>query len=185
VSEGCRLTPDTPAHPLTGYGMAKLAAGNLGRPYAKKLGIRFVWARILSVYGPMDNPYTLTMGAIRKRLNGEATHFTAGDQIWDFLFSEDAARALRLMGEKGLDGVTYVLGSGRETRLKDAIEAICRLSNPSLPVGLGDIPYAPGQVMYLCADISDLTRDTGFVPAVPFSEGIKRTVDWCKEQMEP
>lgn len=180
----CPLTPDTPVRPLTGYGMAKLAAGSLGRLYARQLGIRFVWARILSVYGPMDNPYTLTMSAIRKRLSGEVTHFTAGGQIWDFLFSEDAAWALRLMSEKGLDGATYVLGSGQETRLKDAIEAVCHQVNPALPSGIGDIPYPPGQVMYLCADISDLTRDTGFLPAVSFNEGIQRTVDWVKEQIE-
>jgi nucleoside-diphosphate-sugar epimerase len=182
---GCRLSPDTPARPLSGYGIAKLAAMGLGRMYAGQLGIRFVWARIVSAYGPMDNPYTLTMGTIRKRLAGEATHFTAGEQIWDFLFSEDAARAFRLMAEKGLDGAVYVLGSGQKTRLKDAIETMCRMTNPDLPVGLGDIPYLPGQPMYLCADISDLTRDTGFSPSVSFDEGIQRTMDWVKEQAAP
>ena len=52
--------------------------------------------------------------------------------------------------------------------------------DPALPLGLGERPYAENQVMCLCADITALTADTGFVPKVPFSEGIARTVEWMK-----
>ena len=50
----------------------------------------------------------------------------------------------------------------------------------SLKIGIGDLPYNKGQVMYLCADISQLTEDTGFVPELEFEEGIRRTAEWLK-----
>lgn len=49
-----------------------------------------------------------------------------------------------------------------------------------LPLGFGEIAYAPKQVMHLCADISDLTNDTGFIPQYSFEEGIKETIEWYK-----
>ena len=44
------------------------------------------------------------------------------------------------------------------------------------------MPYAEKQIMYLCADISGLTLDTGFVPSTDFEDGIKKTVDWVKQK---
>ena len=58
--------------------------------------------------------------------------------------------------------------------IRDAID-------PRLSVALGAVPYAPGQVMYLCADIAKLKEDTGFAPEVSFEEGIKKTIMWVKE----
>jgi nucleoside-diphosphate-sugar epimerase len=48
---------------------------------------------------------------------------------------------------------------------------------------IGALPYRDKQVMYLCADIEDFTKDTGFVPEVSFEEGIKKTVEWCKQMV--
>ncbi len=178
---GIKLAPDLPAAPITGYGIAKLDAGRLGRLYAEQLGIRFMWARILSVYGPMDNPYTLVMSTIRKLLAGSEVHFTKGEQQWDFLFSEDAALAFRLMAEKGKDGAVYCLGSGKTVSLADALTYLCHLVRPGCRVGLGDLPYPEKQVMYLCADIDTLQMDTGFSPETSLEEGIGKTIAWCKE----
>lgn len=181
--EGQPLAPDTPTHPLTGYGMAKLSAGLLGRLHARNLGLSFVWTRILSVYGPMEKPHSLTMGTIIRLLGGEETHFTKGEQEWDFLFCEDAARAFRLMGEKGRDGATYVLGSGRTISLAQALTTLCHEVNPGSRTGLGDLPYPDGQTMYLRADIESLTNHTGFVPQVTYLEGIRKTIAWVKENL--
>lgn len=180
---GVKLAPDTPAAPVTGYGIAKLDAGRLGKLYAGQLGIRFIWARVLSVYGPMDNSFTLVMSTIRKLLSGEAVHFTKGEQQWDFLFSEDAAAAFRLMAEKGRDGAVYCLGSGKTIQLGEALTCICRGVKPGCHVGLGDLPYPDNQVMYLCADISTLQEDTGFSPITALEDGIRKTIAWCKETM--
>lgn len=180
VSE--KLAPDTPAAPVTGYGIAKLEAGRMGRLYAGQLGVRFIWARVLSVYGPMDKPYTLVMSTIQKLLSGEEVHFTKGEQQWDFLFSEDAANAFRLMAESGHSGVVYCVGSGETILLRDALTHLCHAVDPNQRADLGDIPYPANQVMYLRADTDTLHRDTGFRSQVSFEEGIKNTIAWCKEQ---
>ena len=65
--------------------------------------------------------------------------------------------------------------------LKEYIEKIRDAVSPNAALGLGEIPYAKNQVMYLCADISDLQKDTGFVPVVSFDEGIAKTVSWFDE----
>ena len=54
--------------------------------------------------------------------------------------------------------------------------------NPELEIGLGELDYYPKQVMHLEADISNLTADTGFLPAYSFEEGIRETVAWAREQ---
>lgn len=176
------LTPDTPVNPETGYGISKYAAEKLCGLRAHELGMRFLWPRIFSVYGPMDGDNSLTMSTIKTLLAGEKARFTAGEQVWDFLYSEDAARALMLLGEKGKDGTVYCIGSGKPVRLRDTICEMCEIVAPGSKPGLGEIPYPPGQVMHLCADISNLRADTGFSPQIAFSEGIRRTVNWYKEK---
>ncbi len=176
-----KLTSDTPVNPETGYGTAKLAAGKLSRIYARQLGIRHCWVRILSVFGQKGNPNSIIMSSLDKMLKGEYTSFTKGEQQWDFLHCDDAALALYLIGENGKDGKVYPLGSGQTRLLRDYIIAMRDCVNPDLGIGIGDLPYNAGQVMYLCADISELTNDTGFVPELTFEEGIMRTIRWLKE----
>ena len=65
--------------------------------------------------------------------------------------------------------------------LREYIEAIRDAAAPGAEIGFGEIPYQEKQVMYLCADISDLEKDTGFAPRVTFAEGIEKTVDWCRK----
>lgn len=166
------LKPDTPANPETGYGIAKLCAGQMTREYAKKLGIGHIWVRILSVYGPFDNENSMVMSVINKLKNNIVPLLTKGEQMWDYLYSADAARALYLLGEKGIPGKTYVLGSGKAKPLKEYIEEIQSVVNPECDISLGRVPYAEKQVMHLQADITGLRCDTGFEPEVEFKEGI-------------
>lgn len=173
-----KLTPTTPAFPENGYGMAKLCASQMSRVACEQKGMRHVWARILSVYGPFDGDGSMVMSTIGKLARGEKPSFTAGEQVWDYLYSGDAANAFIALAEKGRHGAVYCLGSGDPRPLKDYILAIRDAVDPDAPLGLGEVPYAPKQVMYLCADISSLREDTGFVPAVTFEEGIRKTVRW-------
>lgn len=177
-----RLEPSTPAFPETGYGMAKLCAGQMSRRECGRLGIRHIWARILSVYGPYDSESSMVMSSIRKLLAGEKPLFTKGEQRWDYLYCEDAARALFLLGELGKDQKIYCIGSGAADRLENYIRIIGEQTNPQVPLGIGEVPYSENQVMYLCADIRQLQEDTGFRPKVSFEEGIRNTVDWAKAQ---
>lgn len=176
------LHPDMPCTPDNGYGIAKLDAGRMSRLECRKLGIRHEWCRIVSLYGPFDGQYTMVMSGIYKMLRGERPQYTKGDQVWDYIYSKDAARAFRLVAEKGKDGSIYCFGTGKPRLLKDYILAIRDAVNPELEVGLGEQPYYPNQVMHLEADISNLTEDTGFVPQYSFEEGIRETVEWAKQQ---
>lgn len=167
------LKPDTPTFPEMGYGIGKLCAGQMTREYAHQLGMNHIWVRILSIYGPNDGMQSMVMSTIHKLKNDEVPQFTKGEQMWDYLFSGDAANAFRLLGEYGVDGRTYVLGSGKARPLKEYIEVIRQVVNPSAELNMGAIPYGERQVMYLCADIEQLQRDTGFTALTRFEDGIR------------
>lgn len=174
------LEPETPVHPETGYGIAKYGAGRMSALLCRQLGIRHVWARILSVYGPCDNSGTMMMSCIRSFSEGRPMAFTPGEQLWDYLYCDDAAEAFRLMALKGCDGTAYPLGSGHPRLLRDYIRAVHSLTASALPDGIGERSYPPGQVMHLCADIAPLCRDTGFSPKIDFCEGVRRTLAWLR-----
>ena len=176
-----KLSANIPTFPENGYGIAKLCAGQMSRIECHKLGMRHIWPRVLSVYGPNDGSQTMIMSTIRKLLKGEKPALTQGMQQWDYLYSPDAANAMFLLGEKGLDGKVYCIGSGHAFALSDYICKLRDAIDPSLELGFGEIPYGDNQVMYLCADISELQKDTGFLPQVEFEEGIRKTIQWVKK----
>ena len=179
-----KLTAETPAFPENGYGIAKLCAGQMTRIACAQHGVAHVWARILSVYGPCDNPNSLVMSVIGALLRGERPQCTKGEQMWNYLYAADAARALLAMAKRGADGAVYPLGGGTAKPLKNYILAIRDAVDPALGADLGALAYPDRQVMYLCADLEELTRDTGFVPQVPFERGIRETVAWVKGRMQ-
>lgn len=174
------LNADIPVFPENGYGIAKLCAGQLSRLECNKRGIRHIWTRILSVYGPYDSDKTMITTTIEKLLSGEMPALTKGEQKWDYLYSADAARALYLLGEKGRNNKIYCIGSGQAMPLADYIRIMRDAVNPEAELGFGQVPYGEKQVMYLCADITDLKEDTGFKPEVSFEEGVGRTIAWMK-----
>ena len=172
------LKPNTPTFPTMGYGIGKLSAGLLTRQYARQLGLKHIWVRILSVYGPNDGKQSLTVSTINKLLAGEVPQLTKGDQMWDFLYSGDAAKAFVLLGDKGVNGKTYVLGSGKVKRLREYIEDLRDVVSPNSELAFGAIEYYPHQVMYLQADTTELVQDTGWSPTVEFIDGIKQLLHW-------
>lgn len=171
-----------PKNPVTGYGIAKLAACRMGKILCEQYGIRHSWGRIVSTYGPRDNTYTMVMSSIINMLDGKRMQFTKGEQTWDYLYGGDCSRAFYLIGKYGKHGKAYTIGSGQTRQLKDYITAIRDTVAPSLEIGLGEREYYPNQVMHLCADITELKEDTGFEPEVSFEEGIRRTVHWYQGQ---
>ena len=87
-----------------------------------------------------------------------------------------------MIGEKGKNNKVYCLGSGIARPLADYVKEINRQFSKPENAGVGMQPYAPMQVMYLCADISELTADTGFEPKVSFGEGLSKTIEFWKNQ---
>ena len=182
LKDGVKVAPDTPCFPVNGYGIGKLCAGQMTRVLAQKLGMKHVWCRILSVYGPYDGAHTMVMSGIGIMLEGKKASYTKGEQMWDYLYCKDAAKAFFLAATKGKDGAVYPVGSGSVRPLSEYIAAIRDAINPKLPIGFGEVDYYPGQVMYLCADTASLEQDTGFTPDYTFEQGIKETVEWYREE---
>jgi len=114
---------------------------------------------------------------IDQLLRGQKPALTEGIQKWDYLYSEDAARAFLLLAKHGVHGKVYPLGSGEAKELKEYICQVRDQININLPLGFGEIPYGPLQVMHLQADISSLMTDVGFIPHVSFETGIKNTIN--------
>lgn len=176
------LRPDTPCFPESGYGMAKLCAGQMSRAECAAHGLAHIWVRVLSVYGPGDGPDTLISGVIRQLLARRVPALTEGRQLWDYLYAGDAARAFLLLARRGVSGRVYPLGSGETRPLREYLLQLRDCIDPALPLGFGQIPYGPAQVMHLQADVSALRADTGFTPQVPFAQGIRRTIESSKEK---
>lgn len=168
-----KLSPDTATLPETGYGVAKLCAGQMTQLACQQAGLKHIWTRILSVYGPYDGKQSLISIAVNSMLKGEETEFTPCDQIWDYIYADDAARALLLVAQKGEHGNVYVVGSGEAHPLKEYIQKIAEITGYKREIGFGRRPYNDKQVMYLQADITELQK-LGFEPKVSFEEGIRK-----------
>lgn len=167
------LTPDLPVNPESGYGIAKYTAGKMSAMLCKQLGLRFNWLRILSVYGKNDGENSLISYTIRELKNGRSPEFTKCEQDWDYLNSEDAARAFLAVAEKGIDGKIYPLGYGKGRKLSEYLIDIQKIINPEIKLEFGKKEYYPHQPMHLVADVSELIKDTCWNPEVNFINGIK------------
>ena len=176
------IKPDTKTNPESGYGISKLCAGQMSRLLANELGIEHVWTRIFSVYGPYDSDNTMIMKSIRELSLGTSPQYTLGEQYCDYLYIEDAIEALYLLGDKGKNNKIYCIGSGKTKKIREYIEILKDKIDSSVKLDIGAIPYRENQIMELCADISDLTQDTGFYPKISFEEGIVKTIEWYQKQ---
>jgi len=170
------LNGDTPINPEIAYGIAKYAAGKFAKIECENLGLEFNWVRIVSVYGVNDNDNTLVKDFIHNCQNNRPMPLGPCTHIWDYLYEDDAGRALFAIGENGIDGKIYCLGSGTGKPLREYLEAIKNMINPGYKLDYGAFQYNEKSIRYLCADISELTADTGWKPAVSFEEGIRRTL---------
>lgn len=171
------LTPELPVKPESGYGIAKYATGKLSAMLCKSLGMRQNWVRNLSVYGPNDGENTLISYVIRELKAGRSPELTKCEQIWDYLYADDAGDAILAIAEKGVDGKAYPLGSGKGRRLSDYIEDIRQAINPSIEVKFGAKEYYSHQPMYLVADLKKLSADTGWSLSWSFGEGIRMLIN--------
>lgn len=180
------ISSTTPAFPENGYGIAKLCAGQMSRIRCEQLGMKHIWTRILSIYGPGDGEGSLIMSAISGFLNHRKTEFTAGMQKWDYLYSGDAARVLLGLSEYGESGQVYCVGSGKIQLLKEYIHQVYMAVNgqdaSDKQLGIGLRPYMDKQVMYLQADIAEwpeeLVLEFEERPMCSFEEGIRNTINW-------
>ncbi|MGE5630062.1 MAG: NAD-dependent epimerase/dehydratase family protein [Caulobacteraceae bacterium] len=166
-----RVDENYPANPNTAYGACKLACYNILKTLSKQVALPFTWVRVFSVYGEGDNSNTLISYLFRCFKADEAPKLTRGDQLWDFLYAEDAAAALYLLGEKGKCGL-YNLAFGESRPLKEfVIEARDSVSPNSKLDFSSDILNG---VVELRANVDKIKSDLGWKPIVGFREGILR-----------
>lgn len=158
------------------YGASKTAAHYMLETWARTIKMPFNWIVIPSTFGEGRRDNNILTYTIKSLLAGEKPSYGYLTQMWDFLYVGEVVRALRLIGEKGLAGKIYAIGSGVYKPLRDYVEAIRDIINPELELGIGEKPALSDKAFSSCVSISELTRDTGFVPQVSFEEGIKKTI---------
>lgn len=163
------------------YSSAKISADYMTRTLAGKLGIEYIRAVISNIYGPGELSPRLINTSIRKLLAGDHCSFSAGDQMYDFIYIDDAAETFVEIGKKGVNNKTYYIGSLEPRPLKEFLILLKNQVDPQIQIGLGDLEFNGVSLSYTEFDIFAVKKDTGFQPRVSFEEGVKRTINWIKE----
>lgn len=163
------------------YCSAKVAADYMARTIAGSLGVDYIRAVISNIYGPGELSPRLVNTSIRKMLKGEYCAFSAGEQLYDFIYVTDAAKTFVAIGVKGKSNRTYYIGSHEPKPLKEFLITLRDCVDPSIEIGLGKLPFSGVSLTYKEFDIYAVKNDTGFVPKISFKEGINKTVAWIRE----
>lgn len=168
---------DMDCHPLRVDGITHYMAYELIRKLCDDIGIKYIWARIFSLYGIKDRNNSMIMNTIDKLMKGEHCSFTKAEQTWDYLNVDDAARAFRLLGEKVEKSSVYNIASGISKPLREYIETIRDVVDEDAELGFGEIDYPQNPIMKMEVDISELVRDIGWKPNISFEDGIREIYD--------
>lgn len=175
------IAEDALLAPVSPYGAAKAAAEIYARTYRRAYGVDIRVVRLFSIYGPGRHGMAIADFAERLRTNPARLEIRGdGGQRRDYLHVSDAARALRLVAERGEAGGVYNVGSGEGRRIIDLARAV------AAAVGFPGCVIAPegqsqrGELYEMTADISRLTA-LGFAPRIGFEEGLAETVAWLIE----
>ena len=131
----------------------------------------YIHARIFSVYGPGDHPWSLVQSCLRTWKQGGEMKLGECTQWWNFLYIEDAAAALVSLLEKGRAG--YYNVAGRDTRrLREFVEEMYELCKRQGSYVYGERPQNAEGLTDLLPDITKIHAETGWEPEIPFAEGI-------------
>lgn len=165
------VTELSPCNPTTEYGKKKLLTCSKLNEIANSSGIRFVWTRIFSVYGKYDYAGTLIMSAGKKMKNDEPIELTACTQLWDYLYVEDAAKAIVTLVEKEKASGIYNIASGVKKPLRAFVEEMKDVFKSKSELKFGMIQYGAGGPVNLRPSNAKL-MSLGWRPEVDFKEGI-------------
>ena len=179
------LSEVTDCSPVSEYGKAKLdflkqATEKTSQWQQNGISsMEYILARIFSVYGPGDHPWSLVESCLRAFGKGEYISLGECTQMWNFLYLEDCVRALILLMEQekeSVSGIYNVAAPERETKpLREYIRQMYETMGFHGSYSYGRRrPNAEG-LANLIPDISKLEKNTGFSPLVSFSEGVKKT----------
>ncbi len=176
VVDGVAKEEKTVPFPFMMYGTAKLAAYQMGSILAKQLNIGFAWPRIYSVYGVGENPGTLVNYVMDSLIKGEKPELSPCENMWNFLYITDCARALRMLAEdENAQGICHV--ASKDTRcLKEFVMEIRDVISPGAELGFGSRTSDPKRTFQLQPDVEKL-YGMGFCAEVSFAEGIRRKLE--------
>ncbi|MEX0445166.1 dTDP-glucose 4,6-dehydratase [Xenorhabdus sp. SGI246] len=186
------FTETTPYAPSSPYSASKASSDHLVRAWRRTYGLPTVITNCSNNYGPYHFPEKLIPLMILNALAGKPLPvYGKGEQIRDWLYVEDHARALHLVVTRARPGETYNIGGHNERRNIDVVETICQLLEelrPEKPVGVAFyrelITYVtdrPGHDMRYAIDAAKIERELGWTPQETFESGIRKTVQWYLE----
>lgn len=170
--------------PSNAYGATKVALRYLCSSFCKEHDIEFIYAIITGIYASDRRDSNVIYYTIDKLLAGKKPSLSKLEQLWDYVYIDDAVRALIAIGNYGINEAVYAIGHGDNWPLRNYIETIHDIINSSIPLGIGEIPYASETLPSSCVDLTDLTKDTGFTPTIDFPEGISKVISQIKKERQ-
>ena len=177
----------TPYEPHSPYSASKASSDHLARAWMDTYGLPVVVTNCSNNYGPYQFPEKLIPVVILKCLRGEPIPvYGQGENIRDWLYVEDHARALLLAAEKGVPGRTYCLGGDNERRNIDLVRQLCGLLDELRPrldgkphdSAIAFVADRPGHDLRYAIDARRARAELGWAPQENFQSGFRKTVRW-------
>lgn len=183
------FTETTPYAPSSPYSASKASSDHLVRAWLRTYGLPTLITNCSNNYGPYHFPEKLIPLMILNALAGKPLPvYGNGQQIRDWLYVDDHARALYRVATEGAVGETYNIGGHNERKNLEVVETICALLEelvPKKPQGVAHyrdlITYVadrPGHDLRYAIDASKIERELGWVPEETFESGMRKTVQW-------
>lgn len=173
----------TPTRPVNAYGAAKLSAGLQTRHLCETRSLRHIWLRLLTAYGPAEQPTYLIPKVILSLLRGRRPALTDGYQLGDYLHATDVAKAIRAAATTESCAGTYVLSSGVHRPVREVALALRDLIGSRLELGLGEL-VSKTPPLSLRGDPRALELATGWAPEVSLDAGLAGCVEWYRQNLD-
>jgi nucleoside-diphosphate-sugar epimerase len=171
------MREDAVPHPLSPYGVTKLAAEHLCHLYSANHRVPATSVRYFTVYGPRQRPDMAFNRFLKAARRGDPIAvFGDGGQTRDFTFVTDAVAGTIAAGERGVPGRAYNLGGGSRVSLNEVLDIIGRVTGQPLHIERG--PAQKGDVRDTYADTSLARTDLGFQPTVSLADGLAEEYRW-------
>lgn len=186
------FTEDTAYAPSSPYSASKAGADHLVRAWHRTYGLPVVLTNCSNNYGPYHFPEKLIPLMILNALEEKPLPvYGRGDQVRDWLYVEDHARALYRVLSEGRVGETYNIGGHNEKRNLEVVESLCGLLDELAPRREGAyrdlitfVADRPGHDLRYAIDAGKIQRELGWVPEETFETGLRKTVQWYLENQE-
>lgn len=192
LSDEGRFTESTPYAPTSPYSASKAGSDHLVRAWEHTYGLPAIITNCSNNYGPYQFPEKLIPLTICKALRGEVLPiFGRGENVRDWLYVDDHARALRLVCDKGVPGETYNIGGQNERQNIEVVRMICSQLDSICPDPSGPrdrlinfVADRPGHDYRYAIDPTKIGEQLGWYPQENFESGLRRTVDWYIQNTE-